>query len=182
MLIVAEVTPIGSLVDSLDFHAELRIGNQLCCFDINSIEQIFMGEKGSIKRAIDEKTPIQWLLDIGESYQEDFHPIASLSLSWKSKENECYIANLWIQPDFRGNGISTFILNEIIDYADELGVVLTLHAVPFISPEEKPTDDDVSKLVGYYNRFGFKRNPVYNGITFNSKMVRSPQDKDIDKQ
>jgi GNAT superfamily N-acetyltransferase len=123
---------------------------------------------------------LQWLLDIGESDQEVFHQIASLSLSWKSKENECYIGNLWIQPDFRGNGLSTLIFNEIINYADELGIVLALHAIPFISLEEKPTDEDVSKLADYYSRFGFRRNLNYNGITFNSRMVRFPQNRGID--
>jgi GNAT superfamily N-acetyltransferase len=179
MLSVAENIQIGSLFEYLDFQAEFRIGNQLRFTDIHSMEQIFMGESVSIKKAIDEKIPLQWLLDIGETHQEDFHSIASLSLTWKSKENECYIGNLWIQPDFRGNNLSTLIFNEIIDYADELGIVLTLHAIPFISPEKKPTDDEVSKLADYYNRFGFKRNPGYEGILFNSRMVRLPQNRDI---
>ena len=179
MLSVVEIIQIGSLFECLDFQAEFRIGNQLRYIDIHNLEQIFMGENLSIKKAIDEKIPLQWLLDIGESHQEDFYLIASLSLTWRSKENECYIGNLWIQPDFRGNGLSTLIFNEIIDYADELGIVLTLHAIPFISSEKKPTDDEVSKLAEYYNRFGFKRNPVYNGISFNSRMVRLPQNRDI---
>ena len=179
MLSVAEIIQIGSLFEYLVFQAEFRIGNQLRCIDIHSIEQIFMGEIVSIQKAIDEKIPLQWLLDIGDSRQEDFYPIANLSLTWKSKESECHIGNLWIEPDFRGNGLSTLIFNEIIDYADELGIVLTLHAIPFISPEKKPTDDEVSKLAGYYNRFGFKRNLDYDGISFNSRMVRLPQNRDI---
>jgi GNAT superfamily N-acetyltransferase len=136
------------------------------------MKQIFMGEKVSIKKAIDEKIHLQWLLDIGDSSEDDFHELASLSLSWNSKQNECYIGNLWIQPDFRGNGLSTLILNEIIDYADELGIILTLHAIPFIDPEKKPTDDDVDRLVNFYKRFGFKRNPKSNGTLYDSRMVR----------
>ncbi|MHA2227460.1 MAG: GNAT family N-acetyltransferase [Candidatus Hodarchaeales archaeon] len=180
MLSVAEIIQNGSLFDYIDYHAKFRIGSQLRCIDIHSIKQIFIGEYASIKRAIDEKTPLQWLLDIGESYKGEFYLIASLSLSWKFKMNECYIGNLWIQPDYRGNGLSTLIFNEIIDYADELGIVLTLHAIPFISPEKKPTEKDVSKLAEYYNRFGFKRDPDSNGICFNSRMVRLPHERGND--
>jgi GNAT superfamily N-acetyltransferase len=133
-----------------------------------------MGENVSIKRAIDEKMSLQWLLDIGDGNQDEFHEVASISLSWKSDQNECYIGNLWIQADFRGNGLSSLIFNEIIDYADELGIILTLHAIPFIGPQKKPTDDDVNRLVNYYERFGFKRSPESNGILYDSRMVRFP--------
>ena len=175
MLSIPEVVQIGSLFDYFDYHAEFRIDNQLHYIDIHSMEQIFLGEQVSIKKAIDEKKSLQWLLDIGENHQEDFHQVASLSLSWESKENECYIGNLWIQPEFRGNGLSTLIFNELVDYADELGIVLTLHAIPFKDPTEKPTVDDVAKLINYYKRFGFKKQPIASGITFNSRMIRFPQ-------
>jgi GNAT superfamily N-acetyltransferase len=137
MLSVTEIIQNGSLFDHIEFHAEFRIDNQLRCFDIQSIDQIFMGENVSIKRAIDEKMSLQWLLDIGDGNQDEFHEVASISLSWKSDQNECYIGNLWIQADFRGNGLSSLIFNEIIDYADELGIILTLHAIPFIGPQKK---------------------------------------------
>jgi len=177
LLSIAEIIQTKSLFDYLDFRAEIRICNQLRYIDIHSLEQVFIGENVSIKRAINEKKSFQWLLDIGESHKDDFHCIASLSLSWKVKEKECYIGNLWVEPDFRGNGLSTLIFNEIIEYADELGVALSLHALPFISPEEKPSNDDVSKLADYYIRFGFRRNPDTDGISYNSKMVRFPQKK-----
>ena len=175
MLSIAEIIQNGSLFNHLDFRAKYRINNQLICFDIHSIKQIFMGEIVSIKKAIDQKMPLQWLLDLGENHKEDFQLIACLSLSWNSSENECYIGNLWIEPDFRGNGLATLIFNEITHYADKLGIILTLRAIPFLGPNKKPSEDDVSNLARYYKRFGFKRIPDSNEILYDAKMERFPR-------
>jgi GNAT superfamily N-acetyltransferase len=177
MLSISEIIQNGSLFDHLDFRAKYRINNQLICFDIHSIKQIFMGEIVSIKKAIDQKLPLQWLLDLGESHREDFHQMACLSICWNPKENECYIGNIWIEPDFRGNGLATVIFNEIIYYADELGIILTLRAIPFLGPDKKPSEDDVSDLARYYKRFGFKRILEPNEILYDAKMERLPQKK-----
>jgi GNAT superfamily N-acetyltransferase len=174
MLSVAEINQIESFSDSFDFYAKCRINNSFTCFRIHSLEQIFMGETGSIKKAIDKQMRVQWLLDIGEDLGDNFLTIASIAITWKPQQNECYIGNLWVEPEYRGNGLATLILNEIITYADELGVILTLHAIPFVGPEKKPTHDDIMRLVDHYCRFGFKRIQNILGIRLGPTMVRLP--------
>ena len=161
-------------LDYWKYQVEYRIDNQVRHFNINSIEEVFIGEPISLKRAIDQNKTLHCFIDIGEEIQDDFIRIGSFSLTWKAKRNECYIGTLWIEPEFRGYGLSTYIFEELTEIADELGIALTLHAMPFISPEKKPTDEKILKLKNYYNRFGFKENSEMKGIGFDCLMERFP--------
>ena len=161
--------------DCLDLQVEFRINNQFLSFNIDSMNQVFLGENISFKRAIEKKTVVQCFLDVGEKINNDFFVGGYISLTWKPKENECYIGLLWIDPNFRGNGLATYILNEIIHFADELSIVLTLHAIPFISPKIKPTDEDILKLKGFFHQFGFRDNSNVKRIGCISSMERLPR-------
>lgn len=174
MLSVAEIKQILPDFDCWNFHAEFRIDDQLHCFTIHSMDQVFMGKNISLKGAIDQKAMMQCLLDIGKELAGDFLMIGSVSLTWDPKKRECYIGNLWIEPDFRGNGIGTSILTEIINFADMEGIILTLHALPFISPERKPTSEEVLKLKNFYRCFGFRDKSETKRIFLNSPMERLP--------
>lgn len=162
-------------LDDWDFQVEFRLNNQLSSFDIDTLDQVFMGEYMSLKKAIEQKNRLQCFIDVGEEVRGDFLALGSVSLTWKPEENECYIGTLWIEPDFRGNGLATYIFNEIINFADELGIILTLHAMPFIDPEKKPTTEDISELKDYYRRFGFRRSSDTKGIGYDSLMERLPR-------
>lgn len=175
MLSIVEINQNLPCFDCLDFQVEFRINNQLRSFNIHSIDQVFLGENISLKRAIDQKTILQCFIYVGEEFGGDFLKAGSVSLTWKPEQNECYIGILWITQEFRGNGLATYILNEIITFADELGIVLALHAMPFISPEEKPTYEDIFKLKDYYRRFGFRENSETKGIGFDNSMDRLPR-------
>jgi ribosomal protein S18 acetylase RimI-like enzyme len=176
MLSIAEINQNLWYYDWLDFQVEFRINNKLRCFDIDSFDQVFIGENISFKRAIEQKKRLQCFIDIGEEVEDDFLITGSVSLTWVPEKNECYIGSLWIEPEFRGNGLATYFLNEIINFADELKMILTLHVLPFISPEKKPTDEDISKLKDYYERFGFRRNSEMNVIEFGGfSMERLPR-------
>ncbi len=174
MYSVGEINQNLAYFDYWDFQVEFRINNQFHSFNINSMDQIFMGEYISLKRAIDQKKALQCFIDVGEEIRGDFLIIGSVSLTWKPEEKECYIGTLWIEPEFRGNGLASYILNEIVNFADELGILLALHAMPFIHPEKKPTDEEILKLKAYYRQFGFEENPETKGIGFNCIMERLP--------
>jgi len=161
-------------LDYWEFQVEFQINNQRRLFNINSMDEIFLGDQISIKKAMDQKETLHCFIDIGEDIQGDFIRIGSFSLTWKAKRNECYIGTLWIEPEFRGNGLSTNIFEELTEIADELGIALTLHAIPFISPEKKPTPKEILKLKHYYRRFGFQENSETKGIGFDCLMERVP--------
>jgi ribosomal protein S18 acetylase RimI-like enzyme len=161
--------------DYWDFQVEFRINKGLHCFGVQSLSQIFLGENISVQRAIEQQAILHCFIDMGERFKGDFLNVGSVSLTWDPEDNACYIGNLWIEPEFRGNGLATGILNEIINFADELGIVLTLHVLPFISPEKKPTDKDVSKLKAFYQRFGFKTTSEKEGMIFGCLMKRIPR-------
>ncbi len=175
MYSVDKINQNFSFLDYWDLQVEFRINKQLLNFKINNMDQVFMGEHISLKRAIDQKKTIQCFIDLGEEIGNDFLLIGTVSFTWKPERNECYLGNLWIKPEFRGNGLATYILNEIINFADELGIVLTLHALPFISPEKKPTNEEILKLKDYYQQFGFYENLETDGIGFNCSMKRFPR-------
>ncbi|MFX0182217.1 MAG: GNAT family N-acetyltransferase [Candidatus Hodarchaeota archaeon] len=162
-------------LDYWDFNVEFQINNQSHRFYIHTLDQVFMGGHISINRAINEEKTLYCFIDVGEEHRGDFLKVGSFSLTWKPDENECYIGTLWIEPEFRGNGLATYIFNEIIDLADELGIVLTLHAMPFISPKRKPTDEEILKLKDYYRRFGFKESSTTKGTGFDCSMERLPR-------
>ncbi len=173
MYSVDEINQNFQHLDYWEFQVEFRINDQLRRLNINSIDEVFLGEHISLKKAIDQNETIHCFIDVGEE-GEVFHKVGSVSLTWKPEANECYIGTLWIEPEFRGNGLATNILNEIINLADELGIILTLHALPFINPENKPTDEEILKLKHYYRRFGFQDNLETNGIGFDCLMERAP--------
>lgn len=175
MFSVIENKQVFPSFDYWDFQVEFRINKELRSFNIQNMSQIFMGEKISLKKAIKQKSMLQCFIDLGEKLGGTFHNVGSVSFTWDPEQNECYIGNLWIEPEFRGNGIGTYILNEIINFTDELGVVLTLHAIPFISPEEKPTIEDILRLKDFYRRFGFRENYQTKGLDFCGSMSRKPR-------
>ena len=161
-------------LDYWEYQVEFRINDQVLHLNINNIEEVFIGEPISLKRAIDQNKTLNCFIDIGEEIQGNFIGIGSFSLTWKAKKNECYIGTLWIEPEFRGNRLSTHIFEELTENADDLGIALTLHAMPFISPEKKPTDDEILRLKNYYHRFGFNENSEMKGIGFDCLMERIP--------
>ncbi|MFX1515956.1 MAG: GNAT family N-acetyltransferase [Promethearchaeota archaeon] len=174
MYTVDEINQRFPHLDYWEYQVEFRINNQVRHFNFNSIEEVFLGEPFSLRGAIDQNETLNCFIDIGEEIQGDFIGIGSFSLTWKAKRNECYIGTLWIEPEFRGNRLSTYIFEELTEIADDLGIALTLHAMPFISPEKKPTGEEILKLKNYYHRFGFKENSEMKGIGFDCLMERIP--------
>ncbi|MFX0120928.1 MAG: GNAT family N-acetyltransferase [Promethearchaeota archaeon] len=174
MFSVKETIQDFSSFNYWDINVEFQINNRSHIFNMHSIDQVFMGEDISLKRAIDQKITLRCFIDIGEVFIENFNMVGSVSLTWLPKENECYIGTIWIEPEFRGNGLATYILNEIIRFADEEGIVLALHAMPFINPQRKPTDKEISRLKAYYRGFGFKENSKTKGTGFDCSMERLP--------
>ncbi|MFX1250949.1 MAG: GNAT family N-acetyltransferase [Promethearchaeota archaeon] len=145
------------------------------------MHQLFMGEKISLQRAIEQKKMLRCFIEVSEEVGGELLIAGSVSLTWDPKENECYIGVLWIEPEFRGNGLATYILSEITNFADELGIVLTLLVIPFISPEIKPTTEDILELKEFYQQFGFNDNSETKERGICCSMERLPDTRSINK-
>ncbi|MFX0094951.1 MAG: GNAT family N-acetyltransferase [Candidatus Hodarchaeota archaeon] len=117
---------------------------------------------------------LRCFIDVCEKFEGELHLAGSISLTWDPKLDECYIGVLWVNPEFRGNGLATYILKAIIHFADELGIVLTLLAIPFITPNIKPTDEDILKSKNFFQQLGFKTCLGRTGIAFGCPMDRLP--------
>ena len=174
MLSIIEINEKQSFLKSWDLSVELRVGKELKRFMASSMDKIFVDENFSLKRAIDNKKTLRCFIDIGERQDNDFSVTGSVSLSWNPKRNNCYIGLLWIEPEFRYNGIAKSIMNELIHFADELGVILTLHALPFINPNIKPSNEDILNCKAFYYQFGFKEHEGCKEIGFDSYLERLP--------
>ncbi|MFX0209164.1 MAG: hypothetical protein ACFFDT_24485, partial [Candidatus Hodarchaeota archaeon] len=49
-----------------DFIVEFQIDNQRHSFNLHTLDQVFMGENISLKRAIDQKKTLNCFIDVGE--------------------------------------------------------------------------------------------------------------------
>jgi len=174
MLSITEINENYSFLKSWELSIELRLNRQLHRFMAGSMDKIFLDENFSLKRAIDHKKTLRCFIDIGERHDNDFNVAGSVSFSWNPKTNKCYIGLIWIEPEFRNNGIATYIMNELTHFADDLGVVLTLHALPFINLKCKPSDEDIFNCKLFYSQFGFREHEKTKEIGFNSYMERLP--------
>lgn len=77
------------------------------------------------------------------------------------------VVRVWTDPEHRGQGYASAVMNEVIRDADRTGTVLMLKPTPFGRV-------GVLDLVGWYGRFGFiviQNKPVL--------MARQPQDRVI---
>ncbi len=175
MLSIIEIDENHSFLKSWDLNIELRLSKQVHRFMASSMDKIFLDENFSLKKAIDHKKTLRCFIDIGERHNNDFIVAGSVSFSWNPKRNNCYIGLLWTEPTFRNNGLATYIMNELIHFADDLGVILTLHALPFINPNCKPSNEDILNCKTFYCQFGFREHEKTKEIGSNSYMKRLPQ-------
>lgn len=174
MFSVAKINQNPSYFETLNFQTTFRVNNRFYNTNNDGFDQVFIGETLSFKRAIERNMTLQCFIDIGEELNGDFQNIASISLTWRPRKKECYFGYLWIEPDFRGNGLATYLINQICSYANELEIIVTLHAMPFVTPYIKPTFEDIQHFKGFFKQFGFKNCSKTGEIGFCNSMERLP--------
>jgi len=83
------------------------------------------------------------------------------------------LSRIVINPDSRGLGIGTKIMEDLVDYADKTGKIVTL----------TPSSDfggNKNRLVQFYKRFGFKPNKgYYKSYEYRDSMIRYPKNSDF---
>lgn len=79
------------------------------------------------------------------------------------------LSRIIINPEFRGGGVGTDIMNDLINYADKNKKIITL----------TPSGDfggNKNRLVQFYKRFGFKMNKgVHKSYEYMDTMIRWPK-------
>lgn len=79
------------------------------------------------------------------------------------------LSRIIINPEFRGKGIGTKIMNDLINYADRNSQMIFL----------TPSDDfggSKNRLIQFYKHFGFKHNKgIYKNFEYSDSMVRYPK-------
>ena len=79
------------------------------------------------------------------------------------------LSKIIVNPERRGNGIGSDIMNDLIEYADNNKQIITL----------TPSSDfggSVNRLFQFYKTFGFKMNKGYNkNFEYSDTMIRYPK-------
>lgn len=79
------------------------------------------------------------------------------------------LSKIIVNPDSRGGGIGSSIMNDLIKYADDNKQIITL----------TPSSDfggSVNRLIQFYKSFGFKMNKGYNkNFEYSDTMIRYPK-------
>lgn len=88
-----------------------------------------------------------------------------------------YLSDLYIKPEFRGQGIGSKIMKYITDFADSNNLTIVLIPEP-----ESLKKSAVKRLVDFYKRFGFVINTGGNidyelSEPFATNMYRYPKNK-----
>ena len=174
MLSSAEIKEIRASFDYFDFSVEFHQNRKIRRINILSMDQVFMDEEISIRKAIHHKTLIRCFIDVGEDHIDDFVSYGSLSLTYEPKLKKCIIGLIWIEPEYRGKGLATYFLDQITTAADDLDLVLSLFALPYVGNANEPKEKDFQKLKDFYEQFGFKESSQVRGTGFDYTMTRIP--------
>lgn len=89
--------------------------------------------------------------------------------------NSIYLSELYIEPQYRGDGNGSKIMNEILEFSDNVKLPVVLIPEP-----EKLTKKAEKRLIIFYKRFGFILNKGRNrdytlSLPFSTTMYRKPK-------
>lgn len=101
--------------------------------------------------------------------------IAKLGIYMDNRKNSLFLSDLYIKDEFRGTGIGSAVMNEIITFADNNKLPIVLIPEP-----ESETKKSLIKLINFYKKFGFVINKGKNvdyflNEPFSLSMYRLPR-------
>ena len=107
---------------------------------------------------------------------EKKYELQTLFLSDLKERNAIEIASIIVGKENQKSGIGSAVMNEIIQYADQLGKTLVL--TPGLYDKKHGTTSQ-SRLIKFYKRFGFVENKGRNkNYEFRHSMIRYPQNSE----
>jgi predicted GNAT family N-acyltransferase len=104
-----------------------------------------------------------------EQYLSDKYKDELIALDVYEDAKSLKLSRIIINPEFRGGGVGTDIMTDLINYADKNKKIITL----------TPSSDfggNKNRLVQFYKRFGFKLNKgVHKSYEYMDSMIRWPK-------
>lgn len=104
-----------------------------------------------------------------EQYLSDKYKNELSALDIYEDAKSLKLSRIIINPEFRGSGVGTDIMNDLINYADKNKKIITL----------TPSGDfggNKNRLAQFYKRFGFKLNKgVHKSYEYMDTMIRWPK-------
>lgn len=95
--------------------------------------------------------------DIKSKYPQ----LHQIELFMDGDKNSLFLGDVSVKDQFRGTGVGTRVMNDIVAFADANGVPIVLIPNP-----ESETKAAVNRLILFYNRFGFVVNRGKNVDSF----------------
>lgn len=95
--------------------------------------------------------------DIKSKYPQ----LHQIELFMDGDKNSLFLGDVSVKDQFRGTGVGTRVMNDIVAFADANGVPIVLIPNP-----ESETKAAVKRLILFYNRFGFVVNRGKNADSF----------------
>jgi GNAT superfamily N-acetyltransferase len=95
--------------------------------------------------------------DIKSKYPQ----LHQIELFMDGDKNSLFLGDVSVKDQFRGTGVGTRVMNDIVAFADANGVPIVLIPNP-----ENETKAAVKRLILFYNRFGFVVNRGKNVDSF----------------
>lgn len=95
--------------------------------------------------------------DIKSKYPQ----LHQIELFMDGDKNSLFLGDVSVKDQFRGTGVGTRVMNDIVAFADANGVPIVLIPNP-----ESETKAAVKRLILFYNRFGFVVNRGKNVDSF----------------
>jgi GNAT superfamily N-acetyltransferase len=95
--------------------------------------------------------------DIKSKYPQ----LHQIELFMDGDKNSLFLGDVSVKDQFRGTGVGTRVMNDIVAFADANGVPIVLIPNP-----ENETKAAVNRLILFYNRFGFVVNRGKNVDSF----------------
>ena len=108
-------------------------------------------------------------INMVEQYLNDKYKNELSALDIYEDAKSLKLSRIIINPESRGSGAGTDIMNDLINYADKTKKIITL----------TPSSDfggNKNRLVQFYKRFGFKPNKgVHKSYEYMDSMIRWPK-------
>lgn len=129
-----------------------------------------------LKDIVNENMPTDMVHHLESTLLSMFPQIDKLGI-YAQKNNVLYLSDLYIKPEFKGQGFGTKIMKYITDFADKNNLNIVLIPEP-----ESLKKSAVKRLVNFYKRFGFVINSGKNkdyelSEPFGTNMYRYPLSK-----
>jgi GNAT superfamily N-acetyltransferase len=91
---------------------------------------------------------------------------------WPEDDFDVAIQKLYVEPQWRGQGLAPEALKALGKLADRMGISLYLEALP--DEEDEDVDQDRERLIAFYRRCGFEGGGG-DGMMWRSPKPRAPK-------